>query len=293
MLDPSTQKDIEKISYDLLKQSKALDVFPTPVDKLLIFSDLVVNRNVNLASVEESFLSKASVQFKSALNKVKGILDRRERTIYLDLSLPLSSQGFIKLHETGHDLLYWQKEIIEFLDDDLTLSPDVQEQFEVEANYFASITLFQQDRFNNSSRKYPLDINSTIKLAKEFGASIHATMRRYVETSDLKCSLLVLKNMSNFGISPNCEIRDYFCSFSFNKEFGEIDWPEKLGYKWPFVKDYYFGKKLVQNGEVLIIITKQGKIDFQYQFFNNTFNGFVLIFPIGEKNKSKIKFVIK
>lgn len=143
MLDPSTQKDIEKISYDLLKQSKALDVFPTPVDKLLNFSELEVDRNINLATVEESFLSKASAQFKDAIIKVKGILDRRERTIYLDLSLPITSQGFIQLHETGHDLLYWQNEILKFMEDEQTLSPFVQDQFEAEANYFASITLFQ------------------------------------------------------------------------------------------------------------------------------------------------------
>jgi len=291
MLDPSTKKDIEKISYDLLKQSKALDIYPTPIDKLVNFSDLEVSRDINLASVDNSFLSKASVQFQDAINKVKGILDRKKKIIYLDLSLPPSSQGFIQLHETGHDMLYWQNEIIEFLDDEETLSPFVQEQFEAEANYFASITLFQQDRFNRASKRYPLDITSILKLAKEFGASIHATLRRYVETSEQRCTLVVLKNISKYGISPNCELRDTFSSQKFLKNFGTINWPEKFGYKWPFVKDYYFGKKLVQFGKIELE-TEQGITEFNYQFFNNTYNGFVLIFPNGEKNNSRVKFII-
>lgn len=291
MLDPSTQKDIERISYDLLKQSKALDIFPTPVDKLLNFSELEVDRNINLASVEQSFLSKASAQFKNAMNKVKGILDRKKRIIYLDLSLPLSSQGFIQLHETGHDLLLWQNKTLEFLENDQTLSPYVQEQFEAEANYFATITLFQQDRFNNAAKNYPLEIASVIKLAKEFGGSIHATMRRYVETSELRCALIVLKNMSKFETTPNYGLRDYFSSPKFEKHFGVIGLPKEFGYKWPFAKDYYFNKRFVINGKV-ILKTVQGDQEFKYHFFNNSYNGFVLLFPRGEKNKSKVKFVV-
>lgn len=43
MLDELAKKDIEKISFDILSQSKSIDVFPTPVDQLLSYSNLVLN----------------------------------------------------------------------------------------------------------------------------------------------------------------------------------------------------------------------------------------------------------
>ncbi len=35
MIDEFTRKEIEKISHNLLKESKSFDIFPTPVDKII------------------------------------------------------------------------------------------------------------------------------------------------------------------------------------------------------------------------------------------------------------------
>ncbi len=48
MLEDHVKKDIEKISLDLLKHSKAFDVFPTPVDQILHYANLRVNRDTDL-----------------------------------------------------------------------------------------------------------------------------------------------------------------------------------------------------------------------------------------------------
>lgn len=117
-------------------------------------------------------------------------------------------------------------------------------------------------------------------------------MRRYVETSELRCALVVLKSTNKSNASPKYGLRDNFFSPKFEKDFGSIDWPNEFGYKWPFVKDYFFNRKFVTNG-IINLETEQGEQDFKYQFFNNTYNGFVLIFPRGEKNKSRVKFVIR
>ncbi len=291
MIELASKADIEQISLDLLKQSKAIDVFPTPVDDIIQYSNLNVSNEINLSKVDDGFFTKTSATISKLMQKVRGYLDRREKIIYLDLSQSPGRKNFIKLHETGHEYLPWQKQILEFLDDDETLDPLTNEEFEAEANYFASITLFQHDRFKNQISSLPLSIESVKHLSKTFGASMHATFRTYVERSKKRCALLVLQNVSPKGCQALCEVRNYFQSTSFSKKFGDLTWESPLGYKWPFVQDYYFRKRFKKNGEISLLTT-DGNVDFTYHFFNNTYNAFVFLFPKGEKIRSHTKFII-
>lgn len=295
MIDLPSKSDIEKISFGLLKQSKALDVFPTPVNQILEYSNLHLDRSIDLAKIDHSYLSKFSDEMaytiKNAIESVRGFFDRRKNVIYLDLSQSQNRQNFVKLHENGHQVLDWQNKIIENLDDDVTLNPCVEEEFDAEANYFASVTLFQHDRFEHEMKKFELSIQSSVHLSKYFGASIHATLRKYVECSKKRCALLVLKDISSVGFMPKCTKRDYFQSEKFTETFGVLDFPENMGYTWNFVKDYYHKKKFHQIG-LTILETQNGQVEFNYHFFNNTYNAFVFLFPRGESNKTRRKFII-
>ena len=286
-----SKKDVESISLDLLKDSKSFGVFPTPVEQIVKHAELVVDREVDLGKVDHRFFDFATEKIERLMDKVRGVLDRSERTIYLDLSQSVNRQGFVSLHETGHAVLTWQQATLDFMDDDVTLDSDTEEQFEAEANYFASITLFQHDRFDEEARKHPLSLKSVTHLSKYFGASVHATFRRYVERSQKRCALLILKNISERGAQPSCQFRDFFCSQSFQKEFGILDWNKEFGFKWLFVQDYYFGRKYKTNG-VIQLETSLGSVSFNYHFFNNGFNAFVFLFPLGEMIKSRTKFIM-
>lgn len=284
-----SKKDIEQISMDILKQSKALDVFPTPVDKIVHFSDLIFEGNINLSHVDDSFLSKVSSGFLDFWHKVRGFLDRKEKIIYLDLNQLPSRQNFVKLHECGHQLLPWQREIMQYMDNDDTLSHSTTEEFEMEANYFSSITLFQHDRFNREMEKHDLSLKAGMALGKMFGGSAHAALRRMVEQSKKRCALLVLEKYS--GVTKNkplCSKKDLFQSQAFTKEFGILELPEEFGYKWEFVRDFIFKKRLHEDGEISLS-TNNGNTKFKYHFFDNTYNVFVFLFPEGETQKGKIK----
>jgi hypothetical protein len=236
---------LEGKTPDILKGSRSFDVFPTPIDRIVAYSELKINEDVDVSSIHEEYFSRASDALRRALTKVRGVLDRREKTIYLDLSQIKPRLGFVKLHEVGHDVIPWQREIHDILDDDDdSLSPETRDEFEVEASFFASATLFQQDRFLAELDKFGLDIGTSMHLAKHFGASIHATLRRYVECSKNNCALIVLENISKNGSKPKCNLRDLFFSAKFLKVFGTINIPLELGYTWPFVQDYYFNKKV-------------------------------------------------
>lgn len=295
MLAPDTQKDIDRISEDILRQSGSWGVYPTPVDQIVDYSDFYVNRAVNLSVVDQSFLSKLKSGFAErlvgAMGFVRGILDRKERVIYLDTSVRDSRQNFVKLHEVGHGVLPWQQEILSHLDDDEKLDGLTDEEFEAEANYFASSTLFQGERFTHEAAKLNLELNTALHLAKTFGGSNHAALRRYVETSQKRCALLVLNNKTSKGGVVACSLRNFIRSSKFEASFGQIIFPETFGYTWSFARDYCFGKRYRNDGEIELI-TSSGKVGFTYHFFNNTFNGFVLLFPKGEQGKpSRTKII--
>lgn len=287
-----SKKDIEKVSITLLKESKAFDTFPTPIDRIVEYSELIINNDVNLASIHESYLLKATDSLFKAIDKLRGLFDRTTRTIYIDQSLPKTKRNFVKLHEVGHGVLPWQMDIHQIVeDDDQSLSPHVIEEFEMEANYFASVTLFQHDRFQSELSKLSLGMESAIYLSKHFGASIHATLRRFIDCSSKRCALIVLEKININGIIPACIKRDFFSSASFLKTFGHLYLPDSFDMSFDFFQHYLYKRRGVIKG-VVNLETQQGSENFNYHFFNNTFNAFVFIFPIGEKNKSRTKIIL-
>jgi len=285
-------KDIDRISMDVLRGSKSLDTFPTPVDKIVEYAELLVKKNIDVSQIHISYLDRANEFLQSALSKVRGIFDVKKRVIYLDLSQNENRKNFVKLHETAHGILPWQRKIHELIgDNDTTLSPDHNEEFEAEANYFASATLFQHDRFNAEMEKLNLSIDAAMHLAKHFGGSIHAALRRYVDCSKNNCALLILENVSK-GVSPHCFLRNFIASKKFIKTFGEQPPPKRMEISWPFVQDYCYGKRYKKDGRATLE-TKNGPVEFSYQFFYNGYNAFVFLHPVGEIKKSKTTFILK
>ena len=104
-----SKRDIENISQEILKTSKSLDIFPTPVDRIVDHTELFIAGGIDLRSLEKKYKSFFfSDALKSGLSKIRGFLDRREKIIYLDMDQLTSRQNFVTLHETGHDVLPWQ-----------------------------------------------------------------------------------------------------------------------------------------------------------------------------------------
>jgi hypothetical protein len=290
MLSNEKKKDIDKIAFDALTKSGALGQFPTPVDKVVHYADLRVNSKVDLSVVPEHYLAKFGLVLKRAITKVRGVLVRGERVVLLDNEQSAQRKNFVKLHETGHELLWWQNKLINCLDDDETLDSQTKEVFEAEANYFASAVLFQQQFFSDKLLTMPLSVSSARALSKDFGASVHATLRRYVEHNPRRCLLLVLNKERPIGFGwPKITLRNSLQSPSFTSEFGTLNWDTELSTDFPFVQEYMDGRRDLQSE--ITILTDDGHIDCTYHFFNNSYNGFVLIYPKGEAIKSRTTFV--
>lgn len=286
------EDEIDNLAFDILKQSNSLGVFPTPINKIIDHVELRLDEKTDLKKIPKNYLSKGGEKLKSVVRKLRGVLDRKEKIIYVDPNQHVSRKRFVKLHEVGHEVIPWQRKLYEmYEEDELTISFNNNEEFEVEANYFASGTLFQLNRFEEKSLELPLEIGSPMHLAKVFGGSIHASLRRYVTRSKKRCALLVLENPSADNMS--CSIRDFFCSSPFRKEFGEIQWPDKVGFEYDFVQDYVIrNRRFHKDGIFSLNQKKLLNTILSYHYFYNSYNAFVLFFPKGEKQNIKTKIVM-
>src|ERR1700722_15591045 len=137
-LEPlQSSPEIEKIAKNLLLSAKVWGKLPTPVDQIVQFADLQVEQGVDLSKMEPDFFSKNFQFATQALKKVVGLIDFREKKIYLDHTQMPTRKNFVKLHEVGHKACSWQSDLKGFMDDEDTLDPETDEMFEREASYFA------------------------------------------------------------------------------------------------------------------------------------------------------------
>ena len=273
VLEEYTKQDIKDWSHDLLVSSRCIGTFPTPADKLAAFINVRVSTK-DLSKIIPIYLDKNDSIIKKLLGRLRGLFFREEKMIFLDRSCNVERQRFTLLHEVGHNLPWQVAAAAIRADDDYTLSPETKEQFEAEASYFASETMFQGNKFAEIVKNEPLSIKTAIKVSPFFGASIHATLRRLVEFSPVRCALLVMKD----PMSTKATLRDLFYSQSFLSDIGNIRFNEYLDFmRYSFVESYV--RSVKSDHGTFLASVNESTIELRYEYFFNGYNGFVLIYP--------------
>lgn len=185
----------------LLLLASVGDRVPTPILDIAASSQLVVAQGITLSAEHEAFLA-SSTTLQSAIRKTLGLVDLKENVIYLNTDVSAQKQAFITLHECGHKVLPWQRDTYLYIDNDTTLSPDINTLFEREANYFAAEVMFQIDRFEREAHDFSLGVHAVLSLSKRYRASVHATFRRYVERHRWPCAVVICSQSSQCLNTP-------------------------------------------------------------------------------------------
>lgn len=219
--------EIARRTDRLLKRADAYDRFPTPVDDIVAAAglsdapDFVIDESV-LATIPRNL--RAAV--RRASSKLQGALDRRERVVHVsELVTHDSKRNFVRLHEVTHHLLPHQEQMV-YADNQETLSANIKSMFEQEANQGAAELLFQRARFAEDARGLELGVAAVASLALRYGASVHATFRRFAETSRMPVLVLRLSNQQN---SDGSYMRfEQPCSDEWLRRFGPPRYPRRL-----------------------------------------------------------------
>jgi len=215
-----------------LREAEVLGTLPTPIHEVM--------RVARVKEVEEDFanpaffsrlLSKAEQAgraIKRALSKVVGLFHASDGLVFIDRTLMLVKQRFVRLHEAAHGFLPWQRPMYAVVQDcEKALDPDTADLFDREANVFASEVLFQLDTFRDQADQQPFCIWTPVRLAPKFNASVYAAIRQYVSKNHRACAVLIL-NMPEFAIELGfrAELRRAVQSESFTEIFGAYGWKE-------------------------------------------------------------------
>lgn len=283
-LSPEQRAAIREHARRALEAANAIGRYPTSV------ADVMQAAHVLLAPSEElteGFLTKigkkAGGALKRALSKVMGVLDVTARLVYVDRAVHLVKQTFLKLHETAHAVLPWQAPLYGMVQDCArTIAPEVSEQFEREANVFATEVLFQLDGFSLEANAQPFGIKVPLKLSDRYGASLYASIRRYVTGHNKACLVLVLNPPELLqGDGFRAELRRVVCSPSFTEQFGTLSWPDaftpadEIGAMVPIL-----GRKMSRPRNITLVDANGTRHECVAEAFTQTYQVFILIHAV-------------
>lgn len=290
-LTPSQRDLVRKHAKLALQKADALGVYPTLVAAVMKAAKVIVAEEDALT---EGFLKKlrkrASGALKSALSKVLGVFDAVARIVYLDKTLYLVKQTFLKLHETAHAVLPWQRDLYTLTEDcERTIAPEISEEFEREANVFASDVLFQLDDFINEANDHDFGIKVPLNLARRYGASIYTSVRRYVSENHRACVVLVLNPPEiREGDGFVAELRRVVASTEFKKHFGDLNWPEFFSPADEIGALVPIGRKMSRPRTISLVDRNKTRHECVAEAFTQSHQVFILIHSMRTLTKTTI-----
>ena len=267
-----------------LAAADALGRLPTPVHEVMTAAGV---EEAPEEFLDEGFLTsmrrRAGKALKRALSKVIGLFDARARLVFIDRSLHERKQVFVRLHETGHAALPWQRDIYAVVEDcQQTLDPNIADLFDREANVFASEVLFQLGAFNEEAEQHAFSIRVPLKLSRRYGASAYASIRRYVSGSTRACAVLVLEQPTfTDGTGFVCRLRRAVTSRRFHEIFGEVTWPEVYTPDDPLGAAVPVGSRKMSAPRTMGLLDANGDShECLVEAFNSTYQVFVLLHAV-------------
>lgn len=272
--------DIQRVAAALLRKAGVDEHLPTPVETVVAVAGLVEDDDYVLS---ESKIREAPRELRRLLRaagrKIRGALDRRERVVHINPAVQVPAQRqFIRCHETMHHALPWQRDLVVLGDTASTLAPDIGIRFEREANQGAAELLFQLDLHERIARDYPTDMATPIALAEMFGASIHASFRRWIEHHDGAVCGIVVDPVATSRDPWVFRRREVITSSAWASRFGNPHFPTRLrGSDFPFVGSLAQPGGPIADSEWSMTDGRGSPTWLRVQSFCNTYRTFILM----------------
>jgi hypothetical protein len=280
-LDEERREKIRKEAHRMLSKAAALGRFPTPVEDVLSVAKLeVVPEDLSALPFMDRMRRKAMGSLKRALSKVLGIIDVRASLIFIDRTVLVVKQTFLKLHEVGHSFMPWQRDVYSVIEDcEGTLEPATADLFDCEANLFATEVLFQLDGFIQETADSTFGLNVPLGLKRKYGASAYAAIRQYVAKNHRACAVVVLNppdSGTQFGFQVTT--RRVIVSCAWTDTVGPIVWPDVFSPSHPFWALIPTGNRRMSSPRQIEIRNQDGvRYDCVAEAFKTRFNTFILI----------------
>lgn len=183
-LDVDARREITSYARALLLEADALGRRPTPLSDLEAAARLVRSHELDLTPQDKADLRARFGRWVDlGWKRLRGAVDFRSRSIWIKPDLPEKARPFVISHEIGHAILPAHQEFFAYVDNFDSLSPQVREPFEKEANFAATQLLFQCGQLAEEVDASSISLGSICDVAALFGASIVSTAREVAESS--------------------------------------------------------------------------------------------------------------
>jgi transcriptional regulator with XRE-family HTH domain len=208
------RRRVASVAERALEWAGGVDVLPTPLE------EVAKAAGVMKISATDDLPEEIVAQKPRVWKRILGAVLFREKTIYIDSDSQIAPRAkFTLAHETAHALLPWHEALYRF-DDERQLFFETRNELELEANYAAAHLIFQGHRYHERALQSQVSINAPIALAEHYDASLHASIRYYVENHPDPVAVLVAGRYEQYdGTLP---VWTSFESDSFNEQFGRF-----------------------------------------------------------------------
>lgn len=216
-LSPEERRVIRGHAVALLRRADALGEVPTPLDRVMEVSKLVLVGEIELEpEMKRKLRDRFGDLVDRALNMILGSIRFDTRGIYLQQDMYWLRKRFVQAHEIGHEMLPWHRDLYAFLDDKTRIRSDVNDRYERQANQSAIEILAQGDALRREADDSPITFGLVDYLGNRYEISAQATARRVVEDSKQDVALAVAYRGSLTGKLMPAHL---YCSASFEQRF--------------------------------------------------------------------------
>ena len=222
---------VPKISNSLiieriLKDSNQFDLSPVDLKK--------IDELLKIVSYDFDFKKFNDPDSKSEQLELRGILDIRESSIYLDQDEKLvSRKRFSHAHEIGHYLIPSHRDYF-YQCSESDMDAATINLLEREANQFASELLFKGKIFNQALEEdRRITFNSVGDMAEAFNVSFVASLRKVITETSQPAAMVIISEKDgdgeiNYTISSQSMKDNYFSEISNIPSLSQIIEKSKL-----------------------------------------------------------------
>lgn len=272
---PDTKEELESLANGLLKRAGVYGILPTPLEALYEHSGVTC---VNELPEKEAFMKTlgkaAKARFEDTLRSIRGIADLRDEVVYIHQDQTDVQGRFARSHEISHQTIPWHDTTDSYIDTSFELSPDIEEEFEREANYMGAELIFQCDHFRRMALDYKANISSALLLADEHGASYHSTIWKLVEVQDEKICVAQYYPVKKDDPTQGLRLEKIVGSYNFNKKIADIELPKIIAPN----HDWYIAVKSREVSNDSIRLNVDGQLrTFEWSAWFNTYTLFVML----------------
>jgi hypothetical protein len=179
---PFAARAIAAITGAALREAGVLGVLPTPLEALRAVAGV---RAVEPIGALPDGLRRDG-------RALLGALWFEERTVFVDERQSAPRRRFTEAHELTHALCPWHEAVLRE-DTEAELFRPAVAALEAEANAGAGLLIFQGAAFaGRAADAGPCSLDAARALAREHGASVHATLHRYVQAQPRPAALLTV-----------------------------------------------------------------------------------------------------